>query len=128
GTDEGAGDKPEVLDVPEHHSNIEEESWTFSDGDDGDEEDDANKDLGNDDANKDLDVHDDDDDATESDDDGDNITHPKLSTISTDDQEEQDDEEEQEEDEEEISNQLVRTPSECRRQRRRHAECRSGRR
>ncbi|GJS15812.1 hypothetical protein Tco_0410284 [Tanacetum coccineum] len=114
GTDEGAGDKPEVPDVPEHHSNSEEESWTFSDGDDDDEDDDANKDLGDDDANKDLDAHDDDDDATESDDDGDNITHPKLSTFSTDDQEEQDDEEEQEddeEDEEEISNQLVRTPS-----------------
>ncbi|GKD47365.1 hypothetical protein Tco_1272010 [Tanacetum coccineum] len=102
-TDEGAGDKPEVPDVPEHHSNSEEESWTFSDGDDDDEDDDANKDL---------DAHD--DDATESDDDGDNITHPKLSTFSTDNQEEQDDDEEQEdddEDEEEISNQLVHTPS-----------------
>ncbi|GJS40764.1 hypothetical protein Tco_0565807 [Tanacetum coccineum] len=68
-TDEGAGNKPEVPDVPKHHSNN---------------------------------------------DDGDNITHPKLSTFSTDDQEEQDDEEEQEEDdedEEEISDQLVRTPS-----------------
>ncbi|GKG26318.1 hypothetical protein Tco_0399464, partial [Tanacetum coccineum] len=85
GTDEGAGDKPEVPDVPEL--------------DDDDEDDDANKDLGDD---------DDDDDVTESDDDGDNITHPKLSTFSTDDQEEQDDEEEQEEDEEEISDQLVR--------------------
>ncbi|GJZ77820.1 hypothetical protein Tco_0642492 [Tanacetum coccineum] len=43
-----------------------------------------------------------------------NITHPKLSTFSTDDQEEQDNEEELEEDdedEEEISDQLVRTPS-----------------
>ncbi|GJQ89201.1 hypothetical protein Tco_0000340 [Tanacetum coccineum] len=104
GTDEGAGDKPEVPDVPKHHSNSEEESWTFSDGDDDDEDDDANKDS---------DAHDD-DDATESDDDGDNITHPKLSTFSTDDQEENNDEEEQEEDdedEEEISDQLVRTPS-----------------
>ncbi|GJR09242.1 retrovirus-related pol polyprotein from transposon TNT 1-94 [Tanacetum coccineum] len=53
GTDEGAGDKPEVPDVPEHHSNSEEESWTFSDGDDDDEDDDANKDS---------DAHDDDDD------------------------------------------------------------------
>ncbi|GKE86434.1 hypothetical protein Tco_1560176, partial [Tanacetum coccineum] len=99
GTDEGAGDKPEVPDVPEHHSNSEEESWTFSDGDDDD-----------DDANKDSDEHDDDDDATESDDEGDNITHPKLSN----DQEENNDEEEQEdddEDEEEIYDQLVRTPS-----------------
>ncbi|GJS10984.1 hypothetical protein Tco_0367780 [Tanacetum coccineum] len=33
-------------------------------------------------------------DATESDDDGNNITHPKLSTFSTNDQEEQDDKEE----------------------------------
>ncbi|GJR61645.1 hypothetical protein Tco_1503807 [Tanacetum coccineum] len=68
GTDEGAGDKPEVPDVTNIHSH-------------------------------------------KSDDDGDNITHPKLSTFSTDDQEEQDDEEEQEEDEEEIFDQLVRTPS-----------------
>ncbi|GJR19623.1 hypothetical protein Tco_0968150 [Tanacetum coccineum] len=56
GTDEEASDKLEVPDVPEHHSNSEEESWTFSDGVD--------------DANQDLDAHDDDDDdATESDDD-----------------------------------------------------------
>ncbi|GJW53266.1 hypothetical protein Tco_0097351 [Tanacetum coccineum] len=105
--DEGAGDKPEVPDVPEHYSNSEEEFWTFSDGDDDDEDDDANKDLN---AHDD----DDDDDATESDDDGDNITHPRLSTFSTDDQEEQDDEEEQEdddEDKEEIYDQLVRIPS-----------------
>ncbi|GKD05108.1 hypothetical protein Tco_1180082 [Tanacetum coccineum] len=115
GTDEGAGDKLEVPDVPEHHSNSEEESWTFSDDDD--EDDDAHADE-DDTANKESYAHDDDDDddddATESDDDGDNITHPKLSTFSTDDQEEQDDEEEQEEDnedKEEISDQLVRTPS-----------------
>ncbi|GKA32778.1 hypothetical protein Tco_0719145 [Tanacetum coccineum] len=103
GTNEGAGDKPEVPDVPEHHSNSEEESWTFSDGDDDD-----------DDANEDSDEHNDEYDVTKSDDDGDNITHLKLSTFSTDDQEEQDDEEQQEdndEDEEEISNQLLRTPS-----------------
>ncbi|GJV48541.1 hypothetical protein Tco_1438753 [Tanacetum coccineum] len=59
-----------------------------------------------DDTNKDLDAHDD-NDATKSDDDGDNITHPKLSTFTTDDQEEQNDKEEQledDEDEEEISN------------------------
>ncbi|GKG62954.1 hypothetical protein Tco_0636685, partial [Tanacetum coccineum] len=63
GTDEGAGDKPEVPDVLEHHSNSDEESWTFSDDDD--EDDDANKDLDahddddDDDVNKDLDAHDD---------------------------------------------------------------------
>ncbi|GKG31089.1 hypothetical protein Tco_0423577, partial [Tanacetum coccineum] len=53
-TDKGAGDKPEVPDVLEHHFNSEEESWTFSDGDDHDEDDDANKDS---------DAHDDDDDC-----------------------------------------------------------------
>ncbi|GJT57457.1 hypothetical protein Tco_0992511 [Tanacetum coccineum] len=88
------------------NSTRERQSGPFSDDDDDDDEDD--------DANKDLDAHDDDDDdATKSDDDGDNITHPKLSTFSTDDQEENNDEEEQEEDdedEEEISDQLVRTP------------------
>ncbi|GKD21136.1 hypothetical protein Tco_1222839 [Tanacetum coccineum] len=59
GIDEGAGDKPEVPDVPEHHSDSEEDSWTFSDGDDDDEDDDAKKDS---------DAHDD-NDVTESDDD-----------------------------------------------------------
>ncbi|GJV38954.1 hypothetical protein Tco_1417394 [Tanacetum coccineum] len=105
GTNEGVGDKLEVPDVPKHHTNSVEECWTFSYGDDDDEDDDANKDSN---------AHDDDDDATESDDDGDNITHPKLSTFSTDDQEENNDKEEQEEDnedEEEISDQLVCTPS-----------------
>ncbi|GJX39782.1 hypothetical protein Tco_0253085 [Tanacetum coccineum] len=57
GINEGAGDKPEVPNVPEHQSNSEEESWTFSDDDD-DEDDDANKDL---------DAHDDDDDEDEED-------------------------------------------------------------
>ncbi|GJQ95909.1 hypothetical protein Tco_0007048 [Tanacetum coccineum] len=91
----------EVLRCTEHHSNSEEESWTFSDDDD-DEDDDANKDS---DAHDDDD-DDDDDDATKSDDDGDNITHPKLSTFSTDDQEEQDDEEEQEEDDEDEEDEM----------------------
>ncbi|GJS58652.1 hypothetical protein Tco_0653436 [Tanacetum coccineum] len=95
----GSGDGVHIL------SKVPDEQ-TFSVGDDDNEDDDANKDL---------DAHnDDDDDATESDDDGDNITHPKLSTFSTDDQEEEDDEEEQEDDDEdevEISDQLVCTPS-----------------
>ncbi|GJW77186.1 hypothetical protein Tco_0138868 [Tanacetum coccineum] len=34
GTDEGAGDKLEVPDVPKYNSDSEEESWTFSNGDD----------------------------------------------------------------------------------------------
>ncbi|GJS31444.1 hypothetical protein Tco_0492064 [Tanacetum coccineum] len=70
GTDEGAGDKPEVPDVPEHHSNSEEVSWTFSDDND-DEDDDAHDDEDDaahadedDEANKESDAHDDDDDST----------------------------------------------------------------
>ncbi|GKE18477.1 hypothetical protein Tco_1426054, partial [Tanacetum coccineum] len=38
GTNEGAGDKPEVSDVPEYKSESEEESWTFSQGEEEDEE------------------------------------------------------------------------------------------
>ncbi|GJT97473.1 hypothetical protein Tco_1092991 [Tanacetum coccineum] len=40
GTNEGAGDKPEVPDVPEYRSESKEESWTFSQGDDKEEDDD----------------------------------------------------------------------------------------
>ncbi|GKD50996.1 hypothetical protein Tco_1279972, partial [Tanacetum coccineum] len=105
----GSGDGVHIL------SKVPDEQTFSNDDDDDDDDDDDEDDDEDDDANKDSDAHDDDDDdATESDDDGDNITHPKLSTFSTDDQEEQDDEEEQEdddEDEEEISDQLVRTPS-----------------
>ncbi|GJU21051.1 hypothetical protein Tco_1154393 [Tanacetum coccineum] len=54
GTDEGAGDKPKVLDVPKYNSDSEEESWTFSDGDDDDN-----------DAKEESDAH---DDKNESDD------------------------------------------------------------
>ncbi|GJY44263.1 hypothetical protein Tco_0432476 [Tanacetum coccineum] len=65
GTDEGAGDKPEVPNVPEYNSDSEEESWTFSDGDDDD------------DVNEESDAHDD-SDENESDDEGDEFVHPKL--------------------------------------------------
>ncbi|GJW89968.1 retrovirus-related pol polyprotein from transposon TNT 1-94 [Tanacetum coccineum] len=74
GTDEGAGDKPEVPDVPKYDSKSDEESWTFSqDKEDADEETNMN----------------DDSDETESDNDGDDITHPKLSTYKADDEEEE---------------------------------------
>ncbi|GJT08741.1 hypothetical protein Tco_0843203 [Tanacetum coccineum] len=55
GTAEGAGDKPEVPNVPKYNSNSEEESWTFSDGDDDE------------DVNEESDAHDD-SDENESDD------------------------------------------------------------
>ncbi|GJZ24689.1 hypothetical protein Tco_0562148, partial [Tanacetum coccineum] len=35
----GVGDKPKVLDVPEYRSKSEEESWTFSQGEDDEEND-----------------------------------------------------------------------------------------
>ncbi|GKE94044.1 hypothetical protein Tco_1578899, partial [Tanacetum coccineum] len=89
GTYEGAGDRPEVLDVPEYKSESEEESWTFSQGDDDDDDDD-------DDENDEHDLEDekDDDDKndseeTESDDDGYDFVHPNLSTYKVDDQEEE---------------------------------------
>ncbi|GJW18679.1 hypothetical protein Tco_0026115 [Tanacetum coccineum] len=40
GTNEGAGDKPEVPDVLEYRSESEEESWTFSQGEEEEEDDD----------------------------------------------------------------------------------------
>nr|GEU41227.1 hypothetical protein [Tanacetum cinerariifolium] len=67
GTDEGAGDKPEVLDAPRYNIESEEESWTFSQGDD---------DTGN--ANEESDKNDE-SEETKSDNDGDDLTHPNLS-------------------------------------------------
>ncbi|GKB83360.1 hypothetical protein Tco_0950255 [Tanacetum coccineum] len=63
GTNEGAGVRPEVPDVPKYDSESDEESWTFSqDEEDADEETDVN----------------DDSKETESDNDGDDLTHPNL--------------------------------------------------
>ncbi|GKG01261.1 hypothetical protein Tco_0305966, partial [Tanacetum coccineum] len=73
GTDEGAGDKLEVPDVPEYNSDSEEESWTFSDSDDDDY------------VNEELDANDD-SDKNESDDESDDFVHPNLSTYTPDDQ------------------------------------------
>ncbi|GJS07551.1 hypothetical protein Tco_0364347 [Tanacetum coccineum] len=99
GTDEGAGDKPEVPDVPEYNSNSEEESWTFSDGDDDD------------DVNEESDAHDD-SDENESDDKGDDFVHPNLSTYTLDDQDEEEkvEDEEKAEDDEDKSDKRVHTP------------------
>ncbi|GJR91211.1 hypothetical protein Tco_0215222 [Tanacetum coccineum] len=74
GTDKGAGDKPEVLDVPKYDSESDEESWTFSqDEEDADEETDVNNDSK----------------ETESNNDGDDITHPNLLTYKANDEEEE---------------------------------------
>ncbi|GJV37284.1 hypothetical protein Tco_1409761 [Tanacetum coccineum] len=96
GSDEGAGDKLEVLDVPDYKSDSKEESWTFSDGDDVNEESDAH------DAS----------DENESDDEGNDFVHPNLSTYTPDDQDEEEkvEDEEKAEDDEDKSNQRVHTP------------------
>ncbi|GJT62902.1 hypothetical protein Tco_1006435 [Tanacetum coccineum] len=80
GTNEGAGDKPEVPDVPEYRSESEEESCTFSQGEDekGDEEHDSDDD--NDDNDDEYDDQENDSRRTESDDEGDDFVHPNLST------------------------------------------------
>ncbi|GJW05458.1 hypothetical protein Tco_1564314 [Tanacetum coccineum] len=48
GTNEGAGDKPEVPDVPKYRSESEEESWTFSQGEDDEENDEHDSEDDND--------------------------------------------------------------------------------
>ncbi|GKD95725.1 hypothetical protein Tco_1379622 [Tanacetum coccineum] len=48
-TNEGAGDKPKVPDVPEYRSKSEEESWTFSQGEDEEEDEEHDSDDDNDD-------------------------------------------------------------------------------
>nr|GEY20333.1 hypothetical protein [Tanacetum cinerariifolium] len=115
-TNEGAGDKPEVLDVPEYRSKSEEESWTFSQGED-DEENDENDSEDDNDNHDNANENDDEDDdqenvsiETESDDDGDDIVYPNLSTYIVDDQEEEDEEEKANDDDEVSSDQKVLTP------------------
>ncbi|GKF11683.1 hypothetical protein Tco_0049609, partial [Tanacetum coccineum] len=99
GTDEGAGDKLEVPDVPEYNSDSEEESCTFSDSDDDD------------DVNEESDAHND-SDENESDDEGDDFVHLNLSTYTPDDQDEEEnvEDEEKAEGDEDISDQRVHTP------------------
>ncbi|GJV34011.1 hypothetical protein Tco_1394411 [Tanacetum coccineum] len=99
GSDEGAGDKPEVPDVLDYNSDSEEESWTFSDGDDDD------------DVNEESDTHDD-SNENESDDEGDDFVHPNLSTYTPDDQDEEENVEDKEkaEGDEDMSDQRVHTP------------------
>ncbi|GJZ00325.1 hypothetical protein Tco_0517754 [Tanacetum coccineum] len=110
GTNEGAGVEPEVPNVPKYTSESEEESWTFSQGDDDDDNDEH-------DLEDEKDDEDDDDkndsEETESDDDGDDFGHPNLSTYNADDQEEEEEKEKEKEkadDDEVSSDQKVSTP------------------
>ncbi|GKA87210.1 hypothetical protein Tco_0808921 [Tanacetum coccineum] len=100
GTNEGAGDKLKVPDVPEYRSKSEEESWTFSYGEDEEE----NKEHDSDDDNDDNDDEDDDQEhdnkRTESDDSGDDFVYPNLSTYKADEEEEEKEEEKAKDDDE----------------------------
>ncbi|GJX45361.1 retrovirus-related pol polyprotein from transposon TNT 1-94 [Tanacetum coccineum] len=95
GINEAAGDKLEVLDVPEYRSESEEESWTFSQGEDDEESDEHNIEDDNDEHDSKNDNDDEDDDQenvsreTESNNDRDDFVHLNLSTYKADDQEEE---------------------------------------
>ncbi|GJV50698.1 putative ribonuclease H-like domain-containing protein [Tanacetum coccineum] len=108
GTNEGAGDKPEVPDVPEYRSESEKESWTFSQGEDEEENDEHDSANDNDDEDDDQENN---SGETESDDDGDNFkvsTPPDYEILDEEENQEDDDnvmggEQEDEEDEELVS-------------------------
>ncbi|GJX80663.1 hypothetical protein Tco_0328812 [Tanacetum coccineum] len=106
GTNEGAGDKPEVLDVPVYRSESEEESWTSSQGEDEEENDEHDNANDNDDEDDDQEN---DNGETESDDDGDNFVHPNLSIYKADDHEKEKEEEKANDDDEVSSDQMVST-------------------
>ncbi|GKE29112.1 hypothetical protein Tco_1444496, partial [Tanacetum coccineum] len=115
-TNEGAGDKPEILDVPEYILESEEEPWTFSQGEDDAENDEHDSEDDNDEHDSENNKDDEDDDQenvsgeTESDDDKDDLVHPNLSTYKADDQEEEKGKEKANDDDEVSSNQKVTTP------------------
>ncbi|GKA61454.1 hypothetical protein Tco_0760861 [Tanacetum coccineum] len=103
----GAGDKPEVPDVPEYRSESEEESWTFSQKDEEkDEEHDSHDDNDNE-----YDDQENDSQRTESDDEGGDFFQPNLSTYIADDQEKEKEEEKADDDDDDVtSDQKVSTP------------------
>ncbi|GJR45265.1 hypothetical protein Tco_1313368 [Tanacetum coccineum] len=114
GINEGAGDKPEVPDVPKYKSESEEESWTFSQGGDDKENNEHDSEDDNDKHDSENDNDDEDDDQenfngeTQSDDDRDNfmVSTPPDYEISDEEENQEDDdnvmggEQEDEEDEE----------------------------
>ncbi|GKB99759.1 hypothetical protein Tco_0985896, partial [Tanacetum coccineum] len=107
GTNEGAGDKLEVPDVPEYRSKNEEESWTFSQGEDEEENDEHDSANNND---KEDDDQENDSGEIESDDDRDNFVYPNLCTYKADHQEKEKEKEKANDDDEVSSDQMVSTP------------------
>ncbi|GJX26851.1 hypothetical protein Tco_0233147 [Tanacetum coccineum] len=104
-TNEGAGDKLEVLDVPEYRSESEEESWTYSQGEDDEDNDEHDSENDNDDEDYDQENV---SGETKSDNDGDDFmvsTPPDYEITEEEENQEDDDnvmggEQEDEEDEE----------------------------
>ncbi|GJR65382.1 hypothetical protein Tco_0011447 [Tanacetum coccineum] len=107
GTNEGAGDKPEVPDVPEYISESEEESWTYSQGEDDKDNDEHDSENENDDKDDDQENV---SGETESDNDRDDFVHLNLSKYKVDDHEEEKEEEKANDDEDVSSDQMVSTP------------------
>ncbi|GJT60058.1 hypothetical protein Tco_1003591 [Tanacetum coccineum] len=95
GTNKGAGDKTEVPNVPEYRSESEEESWTFSQGEDDEENDEHDSDDDND-------EHDSENDNDDEDDDQENEKEKE---------EEKEEEEKANDDDEVSSDQMVLTPT-----------------
>ncbi|GKD36646.1 hypothetical protein Tco_1252155 [Tanacetum coccineum] len=100
GTNERAGDKLEVLDVPKYRSESKEESWTYSQGEDDEDNDEHDSENDNDDKEN---VS----GERESDNDGDDFVHLNLSTYKADDQEE---EKVNDDDDDVSSDQMISTP------------------
>ncbi|GKD52227.1 hypothetical protein Tco_1281203 [Tanacetum coccineum] len=86
GTNEGAGDKPEVPSVPEYRSKSAEESWRYSQGEDDEDNDEHDSENNNDDEDDDQENV---SGEIESDNDGDDFVHPNLSIYKADNQEEE---------------------------------------
>ncbi|GJX60637.1 hypothetical protein Tco_0292027 [Tanacetum coccineum] len=108
GSSDGVDILSKVLDVPEYKSESEEESWTFSQGEDKEEDEEHDSDDDNDDEDDDKEN---DNQRTESDDKGDDFVHLNLSTYITDDQEKEKEEEKADDDDDDVtSDQKVSTP------------------
>ncbi|GJY26101.1 hypothetical protein Tco_0400827 [Tanacetum coccineum] len=69
GTNEGAGDEPEVFDVPSYRSESEEESWTYSQGEDDEDNDEHDNENDNDDEDDDQENEEEKEDEKANDDD-----------------------------------------------------------
>ncbi|GKD48422.1 hypothetical protein Tco_1277398, partial [Tanacetum coccineum] len=94
----------------EYRSKSEEESWTFSYGEDEEENKEHDSDDDNDDNDDEDDVQEHDNQKTESDDSGDDFVHPNLSTYKADEEEQEKEEEKAKDDDEVIFDQKVSPP------------------